>query len=224
MENVSANEQENRKRTPASQYSMQSLNKAPAQPLKPAPSSGANGVAKGGYVPGKSNAAHHGVVTPAVRPSSSMSSNTCGTNKRQKLTNGTHRNAEPLTRGRTPSNNSTLPRLASQQAYHMPSQSKNNQGYAALGWGRNPSTIPRSVSQQPRATSSHLGSGTNSQCLPNGRSFNSTSMVPSTSRDPTVKKTTGRIRKESFKPRPSVDVGGRGWKAGFRGVAEEDER
>ncbi|KAG0694297.1 microtubule associated protein-domain-containing protein [Suillus ampliporus] len=136
-ENASANEQENRKRIPTSQYSMQVLNKGLSQSLKPAASSGANGASKGGYVPGKSNAAHHGVVTPAVRPGSPMSSNTHGTNKRQKLADGAHhtitRPASP-TRGRTPSGKSALPRSATQNAPPMPSQSKNMQGYATLGY------------------------------------------------------------------------------------------
>jgi len=51
---------------------MQALNKGAAQGLKTAASNGTNGVVKGGYVPGKSNAVLHGVVTPAVRPGSSM--------------------------------------------------------------------------------------------------------------------------------------------------------
>lgn len=223
MENVSANEQENRRRTPTSQYSMQSLNKGTSQGLKPAVSSGTNGISRGGYVPGKSNVVHHGVVTPAVRPGSSMSSNNYGTNKRQKVVDSSHRSVEPLAKGRTPSGNSALPRPAVQHGLPMPSQSKNTQGYAALGWGRNPSTIPRSVSQT-RATSSHLGSTASSQYVSNARSYNSCSMAPSSSREPTAKKTTGRIRKEGFKPRPSTDgagVGGGGWKSGFRGVAEE---
>jgi len=44
--------------------------------------------------------------------------------------------------------------------------------------------------------------------------------------EPAAKKTTGRIRKESFKPRPNGDGvgrGGGGWETGFRGVVEEDE-
>ncbi|KAG0694305.1 microtubule associated protein-domain-containing protein [Suillus ampliporus] len=229
MENASANEQENRKRVPTSQYSMQVLNKGPSQSLKPAASSGANGASKGGYVPGKSNAAHHGVVTPAVRPGSSMSSNTHGTNKRQKLVDGAHhtitRPASP-TRGRTPSGNSALPRSATQNVPPMPSQSKNMQGYATLGYGRNPSTMPRSRSQTSVA-SSHLGSSVSSHYLSNSRSYNSASMASTYSKEPAAKKTAGRIRKESFKPRPSIEGGGggaAGWRSGFRGmtVAEED--
>ncbi|KAG1761631.1 microtubule associated protein-domain-containing protein [Suillus occidentalis] len=173
MENASANEQENRKKTPTSH-------------------NGTNVASKGGYVPGKSNASHHGVVTPAVRPGSSM-----------KLIDGTHHTvARPgsPTRGRTPSGNSALPRPTTQNALPIPSHSKNSQGYAALGWGRNPSTMPRSTSH---ASTTHLSSSS------------------------AAKKTTGRIRKESFKPRPSIDGGSggaMGWKSGFRvmSVAEED--
>jgi protein regulator of cytokinesis 1 len=221
MENVSANEQENRKRVPTSQYSVQALNKGPPQGLKPAPSSGANGVAKGGYVPGKANVGHHGVVTPAIRPGSSMSSHTQGPNKRQKLVDGAHHTAVPPTKGRTPSVTSTLPRPTTQNAPSLPSQSKNMQGYAALGWGRNPSTMPRSVSQ-PRVGSGHVSS----QYRTNPRSYTSGSMAPSHPKESTAKKTTGRIRTESFKPRPSADGaggGGNGWKSRFRGVVEEDE-
>jgi len=172
-------------------------------------------------VPGKANAVLHGVVTPAVRPGSSMSSNTHGPNKRQKLIDGVHRTIEPLTKGLTPSgNNSALLRPATLQV-PMPSQSGNLQGYATLGWGRNPSSMPRSVSQ-PRAAGGHLGSSK----YTNPRSYNSGSMMPNHHREPAAKRTTGRIRKESFKPRPSGDGVGRGvgeWKTGFRGVVEEDE-
>ncbi|KAG1841441.1 microtubule associated protein-domain-containing protein [Suillus subalutaceus] len=228
MENASANEQENRKRTPTSQYSAQALNRGASQSLKPAAAanSGANVAPKGGYVPGKSNASHHGVVTPAVRPGSS-SSNTHGTNKRQKLIDGTHHTvARPgsPTRGRTPSGNSALPRPITQNAPPMSSNSKNLQGYAALGWGRNPSTMPRSTSH---TSVTHLSSSVSSHYLSSTRSYNSASMASSHSRESAAKKTTGRIRKESFKPRPSIDGGSggaAGWKSGFRGmsVAEED--
>ena len=97
------------------------------------------------------------------------------------------------------------------------------QGYAVLGWGRNPSSMPRSVSQ-PRVAGGHLGL---SQYHTNPlRSYNSGSMVPNHHREPEPKRTTGRIRKESFKPRQSGDGvgrGGGGWKSTFRGVVEEDE-
>jgi len=136
---------------------MQALNKGASQGLKPAASNGANGAVKGGYVPGKANAVLHGVVTPAVRPGSSMSLNTHDTNKRQKLIDGAHRTVEPPTKGRTPSdNNSALPRPATLQV-PMPSQSRNLQGYATLRWGRNPSSMPRSVSQS-RMAGGHLRS------------------------------------------------------------------
>jgi len=229
MENASANEQENRKRTPTSQYSAQALNKGASQSLKPtaAANNGANVAPKGGYVPGKSNASHHGVVTPAVRPGSSMSSNTHGANKRQKLIDGTHHTvARPgsPTRGRTPSGNSALPRLTTQNTQPMSSHSKNLQGYAALGWGRNPSTMPRSTSH---TSVTHLSSSVSSHYHSSSRSYNSASMASSHSRDSAAKKMTGRIRKESFKPRASIDGGcggAAGWKSGFRGmsVAEED--
>jgi len=176
-------------------------------------------------VPGKAHAVLHGVVTPAVRPGSSMSSNTHGTNKRQKLIDGgAHRIVEPSTGGRTPSgSNSALPRPAITLQVPMPSQSRNWQGYAALGWGRKPSCMPRSVSQ-PRVAGGHLGS---SQYHTNPlRSYNSGSLVPNHYREPTAKSTTGRIRKGSLKPRPrgdDVGRGGGGWKTGLRGVVEEDE-
>ena len=64
MENVSSNEQENRRRISTSQYSMQALNKGASEGLKPAASNGANGVVKGCYVPGKANAVLHGVGLP----------------------------------------------------------------------------------------------------------------------------------------------------------------
>ena len=104
MEKASSNEQENRRRTPTSQYSIQALNKGASQGLKPAASNGENGVVKEGYVPGKANAVLHGVVTPAVRPGSSMSSNTHGTNKRHQLIDGrgAHCTVEPPQRAGRP--------------------------------------------------------------------------------------------------------------------------
>jgi len=73
---------------------MQALNKGASQGLKPAASNGTPGVVRGGCGPGNANAVLHGVVTPAVRPGSSMSSNIHGTNERQKLIDGAHRIVE----------------------------------------------------------------------------------------------------------------------------------
>jgi len=49
--------------------------------------------------------------------------------------------------------------------------------------------------------------------------------VPNHHREPAAKRTTGRIHKESFKPRPSGDGvgrGGGGWKTGFRDAMDDE--
>ncbi|KAH7922540.1 hypothetical protein BV22DRAFT_1070288 [Leucogyrophana mollusca] len=211
MESVSAGEQENRKKGASSQYQYS----VPAPAANKAP--GLKGT--NGYIPGKAQTT--GVVTPAVRPGSSLGPGTGAaySNKRQKL-------AEPTPKGRTPSANggSGLPRPTSLSTSQkgmstsmshkhlgphppMPQSQAQTQakGYAGLGWGRAPSTTGRSGSGSTSASVSGSGSGTYGKA---GRA---------------------RRERESFKPRPSIDAGG--WRGGpgvaqgFSGgsLVEEDE-
>ncbi|KAH7890454.1 microtubule associated protein-domain-containing protein, partial [Phlebopus sp. FC_14] len=221
MENVSANEQENKKKAPTSQYSIQALNNKGAgfaPGLKPMNGGGNS------YVPGKANKPA-GAITPAVRPGSSLA-HAQGTNKRQKLADGNsqmpQRSSSPP-RGRTPSGGSGLPRPVAQVAPPMPTTTKQSQAYAALGWGRAPSTMQRTTS---RSTSNGYGtnfsSSSSSQYISSSRSYNAGS---GTSRDPNQQRA-GRIKRESFKPRPSIDGAGStsGWRGtGFRAMPLTEE-
>ena len=68
------------------------------------------------------NTVLHGMVTPAVRPGSSMSLNTHGTNKRQKLIDGAHCVVEPSTGHKGPD--------TQRQQFSSPSSSDSTSAYA----------------------------------------------------------------------------------------------
>ena len=219
MENVSANEQENKKKTVASQYSVQALNAGkPTGPptrsrsLEPTTSN----TSKTGYVPGKTQNPPPGAVTPAVRSGSSMSQTTT---KRQKLADGRPkpvRSSSPA-KGRTPSGTASgLPKLAVQAASHVTTRSKHTEGYASLGWGRAPLTQQRTTSRavSSSSVSSHRFVSSTKSC---GASSTGLSIVRSSSADKG-----GRIKRESFRPRPSID-GVRGGGAVFRGMPPTEE-
>ncbi|KAF9223144.1 hypothetical protein BS17DRAFT_782435 [Gyrodon lividus] len=229
MENISANEQENKKKAPASQYSMQTVNaNKPAGPATRSRSLEPGGSSKGGYIPGKSHNALAGTITPAVRSGSSMAQ---GTNKRQRLADGSSkpvRSSSPA-KGRTPSGGSSgLPRPITQAAPPVPQVTtmKQAEGYAALGWGRAPSTMQRTTSRgASNGHSTSLSSSMSSHYLPKSKSYGAGSVTSSVARESTSCKA-GRIKRESFKPRPSIDAGNTGWRGagtGFRGMPPTEE-
>lgn len=223
MEKVSANEQENQKKTITSQYSVQALNAGKSSgPLTRSrslePTTGSN--SKANYVPGKTHNPPSGAVTPAVRSGSSMSQTTT---KRQKLADGRAkpvRSSSPA-KGRTPSGPvSGLPKPAAQAAppgSHVTTRSKHTEGYTSLGWGRAPSSLQRKMS---RAVTS---SGVGSHRLTSSTKSGASSMGSSTVRAASAGKG-GRIKRESFRPRPSMDgVRGPGAVAVFRGMPPTEE-
>ncbi|KIJ62270.1 hypothetical protein HYDPIDRAFT_114762 [Hydnomerulius pinastri MD-312] len=227
METVSANEQENKKKAPVSQYPAQPLNSN--KPTGPTTRSRSlepvnGGASKGGYVPGKSQNLPAGAVTPAVRPGSSMAQ-AQGTNKRQRLADGSSkqtRSSSPA-KGRTPSGSSSgLPRPVTQAVPPMPqtAATKQSQGYSALGWGRAPSTMQRTTSRG--ASNTHSTNLTSSM---SAKSYGGNSMGSSVARESGSNKTI-RMKRESFKPRSSIDgpnIGRRGPGAGFRGMPLTEE-
>lgn len=193
-----------------------------------------------------------GVVTPAVRSSSSLSNSHSVPNKRPRLgeSTATHNNAAsvraplsssrgahnraasptkiPLPGGKTPVGMSSLPRPV---PIAMPVPKPGTQHHA-LGHGRVPSAQQLSSSHtyqshQPAvraASSTYMSTSTSSY----GRGYGAGSSAAAA-----VAKKASRARRESFKPRPSVDEdwaagiglgdGGRRW-AGLAGtVKEEDE-
>jgi len=220
MENVSANEQENKKKTITSQYSVQALNTSkPTAPLTRSRSlePTAGNASKAGYVPGKTHNPPPGAVTPAVRSGSSMSQTTT---KRQKLADGRAkpvRSSSPA-KGRTPSGPASgLPKSSVQAAppvSHVTTRSKRAEGYASLGWGHAPSTMQRTRSRA--ATSSSVSSHRHASTT---KSYGS--MGSSVARASSLNKG-GRIKRESFRPRPSID-GVRGGGATFRGMPSTEE-
>lgn len=201
MENVSANEQENKKKTVTSQYSVQALNAGkPTGPLTRSrslePTTGnAN---KAGYVPGKTHNPPAGAVTPAVRSGSSMSQTTT---KRQKVADGRAkpvRSSSPA-KGRTPSGPASgLPKPvvpAAVPSSHVTTRSRHGEGYASLGWGRVPSTMQRTTS---RAVTSSSASSYRHASSTKSYVTSSVTRAASLGKD-------SRIKRESFRPRPSVD-------------------
>lgn len=216
MERISANEQENKKKTITSQYSIQALNASKSTgPLTRSrslePTTGnAN---KGGYVPGKTHNPPSGAVTPAVRSGSSMSHTTT---KRQKLANGHAKlmGGSSPAKGRTPSGPaSVLPKPA---VSHVTTRSKQAGGYAALGWGRAPSTMQRTTSRA--VTSSGVTSHRHASAT---KSYGSNSMGSNMARSMNLNKG-GRIKRESFRPRPSID-GVRTGGVTYRGMPPTEE-
>ncbi|KAI0646310.1 microtubule associated protein-domain-containing protein [Trametes meyenii] len=192
-----------------------------------------------------------GVVTPAVRSSSSLSNSQSVPNKRPRLgeataahnnapsiraplssSRGAHNRAASPTKiplpGKTPVGGSSLPRPVP-LAMPVP---KPGTAHHALGHGRVPSAqqLSSSHSYQPhppaaRAVSYMSTSSTSTYA----RGYGAASAAA------VIAKKASRARRESFKPRPSVDedwaagvgladaAGGRRW-AGFAGaVKEEDE-
>ncbi|KAG9311435.1 microtubule associated protein-domain-containing protein [Chiua virens] len=224
MENVSANEQENKKKPITSQYSVQALNaNKPTGPLTRSrslePVAGNTG--KAGYVPGKSHNPPAGAITPAVRSGSSMSQTTT---KRQKLADGRSkpvRSSSPA-KGRTPSGPpSGIPKSSVQAAppgSHITTRSKHAEGYVSLGWGRAPSTAQRTTSRA--ATSAGVGSH---RAASTTKSYGASSMPSSvTVRVTSLDSRNGRIKRETFRPRPSID-GVRGAGTVFRGMPPTEE-
>ncbi|KAI8970590.1 microtubule associated protein-domain-containing protein [Trametes punicea] len=196
-----------------------------------------------------------GAVTPAVRPSSSLSNSQSVPNKRPRLGEATisHNNA-PSTRaplsssrgannraasptkiplpGKTPIGGSSLPRPV---PIAMPVP-KPGTAHHALGHGRVPSAQHLSTSHsydshQPGARATSYMSTSIPSSYGRGYGLGSSAAVNAAA----VAKKATRARRESFKPRPSVDenwasgvaildAGGRRW-AGLPGsaVKEEDE-
>ena len=173
---------------------------------------------KAGYVPGKTHNAPPGAVTPAVRSGSSMSQTTT---KRQKLADG---RAKPMrssspAKGRTPSGPASgLPRSTVQAppVSHVTTRSKHASGYASLGWGRAPSTTQRTTSRA--VTSSGVNLHRHASAT---KSYAASSMASSMARTSSLDKG-GRIKRESFRPRPSID-GVRAGGAAFRGMPPTQE-
>ncbi|RPD65486.1 hypothetical protein L226DRAFT_456522 [Lentinus tigrinus ALCF2SS1-7] len=232
METVSANDKENGRKGP----------KGRAGSVPPRATTPANGYNHA--PPTSGHGGRSGVVTPAIRPSSSLSSSQSVPNKRPRLgestTNppsaraplgsnrgpGVNRSASPTKiplPGKTPvMAGSSLPRPV---PIVMPVP-KPGTAHHALGHGRVPSA------QQ-------LGSSHSYNPYPTSRtaSYSSTTTYsryggPGASAAVVAKKAT-RARRESFKPRPSMDedwaadvgIGGQRRWAGFAGnaVQEEDE-
>ena len=197
-----------------------------------------------------------GVVTPAVRPSSSLSNSQSVPNKRPRLGESTaaHNNAPPPRAplsssrgahnraasptkiplpGKTPVGGSSLPRPV---PIAMPVP-KPGTAHHALGHGRVPSaqqpSSGRSYNQVGARAASYMSTSTSSSSS-YGRGYGAGSVAAVNAA--VVAKKASRARRESFRPRPSVDedwaigvglgdvAGGRRW-AGFAGTAvkEEDE-
>lgn len=225
MESISANEQENKKKTVTSQYSVQALNSSkPIGPLTRSsslePTTGNTG--KASHVPGKTQHPPSGAVTPTVRSASSMSQTTT---KRQKLTDGRAkpvRSSSPA-KGRTPSGSASgLPRSVAQAMLptsHITTRSKHTEGYTSLGWGRAPPTLQRTTSRavSTSAMSSHRLAGST-------KTYGASSMGSSIVRASSMGSKGGRIKRESFRPRPSID-GARsaGAASVFRGMPLTEE-
>lgn len=185
------------------------------------------------YVPG-SGGGRTGVVTPAVRPGSSLAAHSAS-NKRPRLGDsgsgqraplGAHRGhaanghqsrgASPGKTGvpaKTPTGGSSLPRPVAMPMPRLGTQ------HHALGHGRVPSAVcGAGVYQRSASVAAAM----------------SASMGASAARYggyPGAAKKASRARRESFKPRPSVDgpdmamsigMGGGRW-GGFSGLKEEEE-
>lgn len=199
--------------------------------------------------PSTSGHGKSGVVTPAVRPASTLGSSQSVPNKRPRLGEATsvHTNRAPLGSSRGPSVNragsptkipgpgktpttvgSSLPRPV---PLVMPVP-RPGTAHHGLGHGRVPSAQQLGASHaayQPShraasymSSSSSLSSSTYSSSRYGGHAATAAAVVA---------KKASRARRESFKPRPSVDenwaadvaLGGRRW-AGLAGtVQEEDE-
>ena len=232
METVSANDKENgNKRT-----------KGRAGSVPPRATTPANGM----YYPVNAATLHggkSGVVTPAVRPASSLATSQSVPNKRPRLGDSTSNPNVPS--GRAPLGSSRGPGInRSTSPTKIPGPGKTpgsslprpvpiampvpkpGTAHHALGHGRVPSVqqLGSSYSHNPYP-SSRAVSYTSSTSYSNGRYGPSNAAA--------VAKKASRARRESFKPRPSMDenwatdagLGGQRRWGGFAGVAvkEEDE-
>ena len=239
METVSATDKENAKRgKPARAGSVPPRSKTPSNPphhYLPATTHGG-----GGHSTAKSTGA--GAVTPAVRPGSSMAMSAQPTSKRPRLGLGestaAHNNApahghpQPYlgsSRGpgaHRPGSPSKIPSKSSSSSSSLSSLPrpvplampvpKPGTAHHALGHGRVPSAQAQAQYGQVRAASaSYRGPGSYASQQQQQLSAS------------VLAKKASRARRESFKPRPSVDndwVLGGGRYAGFAGaVKEEDE-
>ena len=227
METVSAADQENRRKPPRAG----SVPPRATTPINPLSS----------YVPGLKT----GVVTPAVRPASHVSSQSVP-NKRQRLgenlssahtPNYASGGRAPLGASRSNNGGSGMYRAASPTK--IPSKTPNTGGaismimpkpgtqHHALGHGRVPSSVVYGVSSDCGSYPAGVRSSSLSQGY--GR-FPSSGYAKKGDESGVVKKAT-RASRESFKPRPSMDtmdmgmsvgVGGSRWGGGFT-LKEEDE-
>ena len=239
METVSAGDQENKRKQPRA-------GSVPPRATTPVNSSH-------GYVPGVKT----GVVTPAVRTSSQITSHSVP-NKRQRLGEntsatptyssgarapfGAHRGgnapsgiARPvsptkITTKMPDGGGSLLPRPAA-LAMVMP---KPGTQHHALGHGKVPSSViyGAGVTGLNTYSSSTTRSSSTSTAPGYGRALSGTYSKSNAVSGPTQMKKATRVRRESFKPRPSMDstldlavsvsVSGGRWGGGYT-VREEDE-
>jgi Ase1/PRC1/MAP65 family protein len=227
MDTLSAADQENRRKP-------QRAGSVPARATTPVNSVTSHIPGSVGYSSGKG-----GAVIPAIRPPSSMGSNSMP-NKRQKFSdnlstsqtraplaahrgqavNAPHpRNVSPGKTGipgKTPMIGSSLPRPV---AMPMP---KGTAQHQQLGHGRFPSSTSQSHGYHQSSQHIKAGSVVPSIAM-NGRLVSSTS---GTIRQTAMKKAS-RARRESFKPRPSIDgeggIRGSRWGGLAASVTEEDE-
>ncbi|KAH9950769.1 microtubule associated protein-domain-containing protein [Amylocystis lapponica] len=178
----------------------------PAHHYAPVPTSGHGG--------GRST--HSAAVTPAVRPGSSMASHS---NKRLRLGESTsaYNNAPDLGRSRgagpraaspskipskTPTTTSSLPRPVP-VAMPVP---RPGSVHHVLGHGRVPSVQPHTHSYHPYAASASRAVSQASGVGYAGRGYSAQPVAPHV-----VAKKASRARRESFRPRPSMDEN---WVAG----------
>lgn len=212
METASAADQENKKK-PGSR-----AGSVPPRATTPVNSSNHYVPGSGSYAVGSGK----GVVTPAVRPGSAMGGNS---NKRARLgeapSGGKGRTVLGVQRGNT-----------NGQDHHHPSKPSGPTKTPGSSLPR-PRPITTSVSMTmsiPKPGTQHhaLGHGR----IPSGmagysqRSFSSSTARPHVVSAALASKKAGRARRESFKPRPSVDDWDHahaGRYGGFAGAVKEEE-
>ncbi|KAL4247812.1 MAP65/ASE1 family protein [Abortiporus biennis] len=234
MDAVGINDQENGNAPPAAKRSKSRSGSVPPRSTTPS-----NPIHH--YVPTSNHGGGSKAVTPAVRPGSSSGTNSKSVpNKRAKLGEATSSfnnstNHQTLGRsqskGKAPSSGSSLPRPTGSNipSIVMPVPTKPGPG-SSLGYGRLPSSSHHSHSYHPypqsqRSTShstnsSHSSSFGASQI----RVYGSMGFVAATSN---VGRKASRARRESFRPRPSIDGNGGGtdrrWPGFAGGVVAEEE-
>lgn len=243
MDTVSVNDKENgNKRT-----------KGRSGSVPPRATTPANGMHHTLNAPTSGHGGKSGVVTPAVRPASSFAASQSLPNKRPRLGESTtvHANIPnraPLSNSRGPATNrsaspskipgpgktpvmtSSLPRPVP-LAMPVP---KPGTAHHALGHGRVPSAQQLSSHHTYHPYASNAPSRAVSYSSSNPSAYSSSARYGAQASAAAVAKKASRARRESFKPRPSIDDnwaadGGPGgtqrrW-AGFAGVSvkEEDE-